>query len=218
MKGEPSRKRMRRHTSTWIVNEGKCLSINEIQKLRKYCQMEKAKGIKNRQFTRIRNWFMIELGLNTGLRVNEIATLKHVNLFTDNDRSSILVNGKGNKIRPVWISSEFKRACKSYIYLKSKFGYNISPNMPLLNNLKGGFISKRALQKFFKAIIVKAGLPDHYYFHCLRHTYTTFLLKASNHNYRFAQQQLGHASIQTTQIYAGVLESEGRKAIENLYG
>ncbi len=63
----------------------------------------------------------------------------------------------------------------------------------------------------------KAGLPSHFHIHCLRHTYTTFLLTASNFNYRFVQQQLGHSSIKTTQVYAGIIESEGKNAIENLY-
>ena len=97
------------------------------------------------------------------------------------------------------------------------FGYEIHQDSYLLNNIKGLKISKRALQKFFKDLLKKAGLPSHYYIHCLRHTYTTFLLKASSHNYRFVQQQLGHASIRTTQVYAGVIESEGRKAVERLY-
>jgi integrase/recombinase XerC len=43
------------------------------------------------------------------------------------------------------------------------------------------------------------------------------LLEASNHNYRFVQSQLGHASIKTTGVYAGVIETAGRKAVEKLY-
>ena len=35
-------------------------------------------------------------------------------------------------------------------------------------------------------------------------------------NYKFVQEQLGHASITTTQVYAGVVESEGRKAVEKM--
>ena len=87
----------------------------------------------------------------------------------------------------------------------------------LLNNLKGDKISKRSLQKFFKIILEKAKLPSHYYIHCLRHTYATFLLKASNYNFKFVQEQLGHSSIITTQVYTSVIESEGKKAVEKLY-
>lgn len=202
---------------TWIIDESKCLSIEEVKKLKNLCKKTKNHGLKHRKFTPIRNWFMVELGLNAGLRVEEMSSLRCGSLLIDKDRSSIIVTGKGNKKRAVWISSSFKRACQEYLALKKDFGYGTNPEDYLLNNLKGSKISKRALQKFFKILIRKAGLPEHYYIHCLRHTYTTFLLKAGNYNYRFAQQQLGHASIKTTQVYASVIDSEGRNAVEKLY-
>jgi site-specific recombinase XerD len=201
----------------WAIDERKCLNTTEIQKLRKSCTTARAYGLRCEKFTPVRNWFMIELGLNAGLRVEEMATLKKSDLIIESDRSSITVLGKGNKRRAVWINSDFKRKCQLYLGYKKRFGYSLDEDSYLLNNLKGGKISKRALQKFFKIIMSKAGLPAHFHIHCLRHTYTTFLLTASNFNYRFVQQQLGHSSIKTTQVYAGVLESEGKMAIEKLY-
>jgi site-specific recombinase XerD len=114
------------------------------------------------------------------------------------------------------MSEGFRSICLAYFGYKHDFGYSSKTDEYVLNNLAGGKISKRSLQKFFKDIIEKAGLPGHYHIHCLRHTYTTFLLTASNHNYRFAQKQLGHSSLRTTQVYAGVVEQQGRKALEKL--
>ena len=199
------------------MDERKCLNTKEIQKLRKSCATARAYGLRCEKFTSVRNWFMIELGLNAGLRVEEMATLKHSDLIIDSNRSSIVVIGKGNKKRAVWINADFKRKCQMYLDYKERLGYSLDDDSFLLNNLKGGKISKRALQKFFKIIMGRAGLPSHFHIHCLRHTYTTFLLTASNFNYRFVQQQLGHSSIKTTQVYAGIVESEGKKAIEKLY-
>lgn len=215
MKNEPSQKKAKRYA--WVIDESKCLSIEEVNRLRKYCASLKADGLKEQRFSKVRNWFMIELGLETGLRVSEMASLKHHNLFIDVERSSIVVIGKGNKKRLVWISSNFKKKCLEYIQYKRRFGYSVDSEAYFLNNLKGDKISKRSLQKFFKEIIAHAGLPIRYYIHCLRHTYATFLLKASKYNYRFVQEQLGHASIRTTQVYAGVIESEAKNALENLY-
>jgi site-specific recombinase XerD len=214
MKNEPTESKKK---ISWIIDESKCLSIKEVKRLRKVCDKARIYGLQNKKFSEIRNWFMVELGLNAGLRVEEMASLKHGNLLIDKARSSIVVTGKGNKKRAVWISSAFKKTCQKYIEYKKRFGYSTDKESYLLNNLKGNKITKRSLQKFFKTILKKAGLPDYYYIHCLRHTYTTFLLKASNHNYRFVQQQLGHASIRTTQTYASILDSEGRKAVERLY-
>ena len=201
----------------WAIDERKCLNINEIQILRTYCKKARQQGIRHGKFTPLRNWFMIELGLNAGLRVEEMTTLQHSDLIIDDVRSSITVLGKGNKRRAVWINAEFKKNCQLYLGYKQRFGYDLDEDSYLLNNLKGGKISKRALQKFFKIMVKDAGLPAHFHIHCLRHTYTTFLLTASNFNYRFVQQQLGHSSINTTQVYAGIIESEGKKAVENLY-
>ena len=216
MKGEPKKTGRKRIESAWIIDESKYLFENEIRQLRKYCATEIS--LKEKwKFNKLRNWFMVELGLNTGLRVSEMASLKHSNLLLDDVRSSITVFGKGNKKRAIWISPIFKKSCQEYIRLKKQFGFNIDNDRFLLNNPRGNKITKRALQKAFKKLTEKAGLPSHYHIHCLRHTYTTFLLKASQNNYRFVQRQLGHASIKTTQIYAGILESEGKKALEKLY-
>jgi len=218
MKSELLHKKGQTTNHSWEIDESKYLCKTEVRKLITFCNNSKRVGLQNGIFTPLRNWFMVELGLNTGLRVQEMADLKGSNLLIDKDRSSIVLIGKGNKKRAVWISSKFKRTCKLFLNYKAKFGYSVKDEDYLLNNLKGGKISKRALQKFFKKIIRETKLPEHYSIHNLRHTYTTFLLKSSNHNYRLAQQQLGHSSIKTTQTYAGVIETEGRKAIENLYG
>jgi len=217
MKSEPMGNLRRKNNHVWIIDESKCFGIEEVQKLKKYCEELKTTGINNKNFTSVRNWFMIELGLNTGLRVNEMASLKHKNLLIDGVRSSIVVIGKGNKKRAIWINTYFKETCQAYITYKNQFGYAIDDEAFLLNNNKGCKISKRALQKFFKLILEQCGLYPHYYIHCLRHTYTTFLLRASNNNYRFVQQQLGHSSIRTTQVYASVIEADRHKALKRLY-
>ena len=87
----------------WLMDERKCLNTIEIQKLRKSCTTARACGLRYEKFTSVRNWFMIELGLNAGLRVEEMATLKHSDLIIDSNRSSIVVLGKGNKTRAVRI-------------------------------------------------------------------------------------------------------------------
>ena len=217
MKDELFTNKDKKKSFSWVIDENKCLRSEEVKKLRRAANRARNFGLLHRKFAPIRNWFMIELGLNAGLRVEEMASLKHANLLIDKNRSSILVTGKGNKKRSVWINLDFNITCQRYISYKKEFGYTAFPEDYLLNNLKGNKISKRALQKFFKNIVKEAGLPEHYYIHCLRHTYSTFLLLASNNNYRFVQQQLGHASIKTTQVYASVIESKGREALEGLY-
>ena len=210
-------KKSRKQKIHWIIDQSKCMSMPEVEILRKTSQHAKSEGLKDKRFRYIRTWLFIQLGLHAGLRVGEMASLKHGDLLIDESRSSIIVLGKGNKRRAVWIGSDLKKAVKTYLTYKQRFGFENGSKSFLLNNPSGNNISRRALQKAFKALLLKAGLPNYYYVHCLRHTYATFLLKASNYNYRFVQLQLGHSSIKTTQVYASVLESDVREAIEKLY-
>jgi site-specific recombinase XerD len=112
MKNEPP---VKKRSFSWFIDESKCLNAREVRKLRAFCRKEKERGLKARNFTAFRNWFMVELGLNAGMRVEEIASLKCENLLISEGRSSIVVTGKGNKTRPVWISSMFKKECLEYL-------------------------------------------------------------------------------------------------------
>ena len=217
MKSELIPKHDKKRRNQWVIDESKYLHEEEIKKLKKEANKCRKYGLGHRKFTAIRNWFMVELGLNTGLRVEEMTSLQGDSLLIDKDRSSIVVIGKGNKKRVVWISQDFKKTCCVYLEYKKRFGYGTGSEDYLLNNLKGGRISKRALQKFFKIVIKRANLSNRYHIHNLRHTYTTFLLIASGRDYDFVSKQLGHTSIRTTQTYAGVVERIARKAIEKMY-
>lgn len=215
MKSEPHSRKKKR--VAWIIDESKCLRIKEVRQLRTTCTELKLIGIREGRFKLIRDWFMTELSLNAGLRVEEMTNLQHKHLFVEGEESSIVVFGKGQKKRLVWMNTKFKGICKKYVSYKKKFGFSCDDESFLLNNLKGERISKRSLQKFFKEILLKADLPLRYHIHCLRHTYATFILKATNNDYRFLQDQLGHASITTTQVYAGIIESDKRGNLEQLY-
>lgn len=77
-------------------------------------------------------------------------------------------------------------------------------------------MSRSAIQKVVKKWMKEAGLPSHFSVHSLRHTYATRLYKASNHNLRLVQKQLGHSSVQTTQVYADVTDTDVEAAVEQL--
>lgn len=161
---------------------------------------------------------MIELGLFTGLRVQEMASLNCGDLLIENAQSSLIVRkGKGDKKRIVMLSHEFKKKCLWFLKYKERLNQDISENAPLLCSLLGERLSKRALQKAFKKCLKMANLPEHYGIHSLRHTYGSHLYKASKHNLRLVQQQLGHASIKTTEIYANLMATDVKEGIENIY-
>ncbi|MCD4779930.1 MAG: hypothetical protein K8S27_05195 [Candidatus Omnitrophica bacterium] len=82
----------------WIISEDKILDIVEIDLLSHSCQQRKKQGIKEKKFYLVRDWFIIELGLLTGLRVDEMRQLKIGDIHIRGSHSSIFVqNGKGGQ-------------------------------------------------------------------------------------------------------------------------
>jgi len=207
--GKPKKSRF-----SWVLDETKYLNWEKVKKLRKTCERAKDLALKNNQIIPVRNWFMVELGLFTGLRVGEMANLQQDAIHLQEEQSSLTVRkGKGDKPRAVYFSEAFKNECLFYLEWKEKR----IPEMYLFANREGKQLSKRTLQKAFKKCLEMAGLESHYSIHCLRHTYGSHLYKASGHNLRLVQEQLGHSSIRTTQIYASVMDEEVKKALEELY-
>ena len=205
--------------SNWVLDPGKFLSREEVKKLietaRKRAETATARGNK----VAVRDYFIIDLGLSTGLRVMEIAALKCKDIFLREDYCALLVrDGKGGKKRLVRFNGSFKRHYNEYILWKQSIGESIDLNDPLLlsSNSKT-HMTTRGIEKVFKRTAARAGLPARYSIHCLRHTYACELYRASGYNLRLVQKQLGHAQISTTQVYADVVEPDMQRALKRLY-
>ena len=73
-------------------------------------------------------------------------------------------------------------------------------------------LSARNLQRHFKAVLERAGLPKSTRFHDLRHTCATLLLKQGVHA-KYVQEHLGHADIALTlNVHSHVLPDMGDAA------
>lgn len=201
-------------TNTWELDPKKFLTLKETQ------QLLVAGETKTKAWLQVavRDHFIVNLGLSTGLRVMEMAGLKCGDLDLDARIPCLLVRkGKGGKKRRVFFNDNFRKRCKEYLAWKQGIGESTEADQPLLLSTRtGGHLTTRAIQKAFKRNAKKTNLPSHYSIHCLRHTYACLLLKASNWNLRLVQKQLGHSKITTTQVYADVMLPEIRKALNRL--
>ena len=159
---------------------------------------------------------MLEVALGSGLRVAEIAGLNCGDISLGGSSGSIFVRcGKGGKQRMTIISAQLCRILKDFVRWKSTLGESTEPQSPLIaSKLTGGHITTRALQKMFKRLLAAAGTGNHR-FHDLRHTYGTFLLRASGNDLVFVRDQLGHTDLTTTAVYLHALNAE--KAVNGLY-
>lgn len=201
----------------WHLDEGKFLREIEVRKLTNYLMKRSDAALNSRKRIAIRDWFVINLALSTGLRVSEIAKLCCGDIWADDGQASLIVRkGKCGKQRIVRFSEDFRRHLNEYLEWKKKTGEDCSPESPLIlssnTRLK---MSTRGLQKIFERNAKRVGIEDHS-IHSLRHTYATFLLRASR-NLRLVQKQLGHSSVSVTEVYADVLNPDLDKALGKLY-
>lgn len=197
----------------WILDERKFISVKEIRKIKR------SLNERRNHESAIRDLFVFDIGLNTGLRVSEIADLQVRDLGIDGEMCFVVVrSGKGGKQRVVRISRMLRNRISDFLKWKRSLGEPVGKNDALFFSKRTGLaMSTRALQKAFKRCLKTAGISEaKYSIHCLRHTYASLLYKSSGYNLRLVQRQLGHTSINTTEVYAKVLNPDIDKAVERL--
>ena len=203
----------------WVLDESKFLSTKEVRRLLRSVRRGKDAADATGNKVPVRDNFVVELALATGLRVREIAGLKRGDVLIDDGRSSLIVrNGKGGKTRSVRLGDAFVRRVRAYLEWKERVGEPVGPESPLIySSVRRGHISTRALQKAFKRCAARAGIRRGCSIHSLRHTYACHPYKASNYNLRLVQKQLGHSTVRTTEVYADVMNPDVTKALSRLY-
>lgn len=196
----------------WILDERKFLSRDEQERLRREAR--------SRRYDRARwvEWFVVELGLEAGLRVGEMSALCCGDLLVYLDRPLVFVRrGKGGKPRNVFVRDSFRRMTREFLSWKREAGEPVGADDPVfVSPMTGSALTERALQKAFKRVCEAASVHGHSIHH-LRHTYASELYAASGRNLRLVQKQLGHARITTTQVYADVFDQDVDVAVNALY-
>lgn len=197
--------------TNWIITPEKYLSSDEIKQLKRTIAETAVIGKSKGNQAPVRDALIINLALNTGLRVSELSNLKVVEVYLKRGQNSLKVkNGKGSKDRIVAFGPKLKSQIVEYLkYRKTNSEY-------LFPSEREDKLTRSGIQKIFKKIAKKARLEKHYSIHCLRHTYATQIYKASGFNLRLVQQQLGHASITTTSVYSHVDNEQLEDAISSM--
>jgi len=160
----------------------------------------------------------VELALQTGLRVSEMAALRCEDLRHNDSRAGVAIRrGKGGKPRYVRINRFFCGVIERYLSWKRETGEQVDAISPVFKSpRREGSLTVRALQKRFANILERVDITGHCLHHT-RHTYATNLYLASGGDLRLVQQQLGHSRVTTTEIYAAVLSTSLQSAVERLY-
>ena len=136
----------------------------------------------------------------SGIRANELASLKWEDI--DFQRGTIhLKTAKGGKERVVFFHEKLKGFIEYFNLKKEEYVF--------LSNF-GKKYNKRTVQNIVKNASRKAGISKNVTPHILRHSFATHLLEAGA-DIRHIQKLLGHANLQTTQIYTHVANKDIKK-------
>ena len=85
----------------------------------------------------------------------------------------------------------------------------------VFTTLAGKPVCGRYVQQMVKRYAAKAGLDKNLHPHMLRHSFATDLYRQTK-NIRLTQKALGHANLQTTQIYTHIVDEELESALRSL--
>jgi len=132
-----------------------------------------------------RDRLIVRLIYATGVRVSELCSISIEDI--DFEDHTIRVRGKGDKIRTVFIDDETLDEVGRFI------GNKIAG--PLFPGQQGKHLSPRTVQHIFRQYAPPGITP-----HKIRHSYASELYRRSK-NLRVVQENLGHSSIKTTEIY-----------------
>lgn len=151
-----------------------------------------------------RDHAILELLFSTGLRVSELCAL---NVDIDLTRDEVSVRGKGDKVRVVFLSDASKEAVREYLAVRTDMEEAL-----FVDGRPTGLhrITPRDIQRHIKKYAAKAGITSKVTPHTLRHVFATDLL-SNGADIRSVQALLGHASINTTQIYTHVTDAHLRE-------
>ncbi|MFA6279029.1 MAG: site-specific tyrosine recombinase/integron integrase [Candidatus Paceibacterota bacterium] len=161
----------------------------------------------------LRNKAILELFFSTGLRVSELCAL---DCDLDLTQDSFSVRGKGEKVRVVFISPAAKNAVAAYLKARKDMAEALFVNARTDISIPSR-LTPRSVERIIKKLATKAGITKKMTPHVLRHVFATDLLN-NGADIRSVQQLLGHASINTTQIYTHITDSHLREIHKKFHG
>ncbi len=163
--------------------------------------------------TVLRDYAMITLFLNCGMRVSELVGID----LNDVDRQfrSLTVTGKGNKQRIVYLNEACRDALRDYSEERLSERHVKCASPALFLSSRDQRISVKTVQWVVYKYLELAGLESkHYSVHKLRHTAATLMYQTGQVDVRVLKDILGHEQLNTTQIYTHVSNRSMEEAME----
>lgn len=159
---------------------------------------------------RERDYAIITLFLNCGLRVSEMAGLNYTDIRPDN---TIRVLGKGNKERVIYLNSACVTAINDYMRVRPVD--EVKDKNALFISRNHRRMSVKTIQAMVYKYLEKIGLSAQgYSCHKLRHTAATLMYQHGGVDVRVLKEVLGHENLGTTEIYTHLSSEQMKNAAD----
>jgi site-specific recombinase XerD len=154
-----------------------------------------------------RDYAILQVFLQTGIRVSELCDLTREDIDFE-QRLLRITSGKGMKTRTIELEKRGIQAIRSYLAVRPE-----SLSNALFLNYQGERLSTRGVQKMLVKYLKAAGITKKISPHSLRHTFATYKAERGVSPY-VLREWLGHARLDTTQIYVHMVRENTKKAME----
>lgn len=158
----------------------------------------------------LRDRALILFLFSSGCRRSEVSNLTRKDI--DVDKRTAEVKGKGKKIRQVHFSVECALVLKDYLKTREN-----DDNESLFITRFGNQLLSSGVYQVIKNLGMKAELTQSLHPHVCRHTFATNML-ARGADLEFIADEMGHANLNTTRIYARIPTEDMILAYQNIMG
>ncbi len=207
------------HTHQLETNPAEMLDAPKLKKtLPKHLTLEDSLELLNSVITSNspnakRDYCILTLFLNCGMRLSELCNLNVTDLTTD---GSLRILGKGNKERVIYLNDACRSSLSDYLAVRPNEGVPANHKNALFISRNKRRISNKTVQHIVYTYLEKAGLGGQgLSTHKLRHTAATLMYQHGGVDVRVLQNVLGHENLGTTQIYTHVADAQVKSAIES---
>lgn len=158
-----------------------------------------------------RDYCILTLFLNCGLRLSELVG---INISHIKDNNTLVVLGKGNKERTIYLNNACLAAIKAYLAVRPVDG--VKDRDALFVSSQKRRISKQSVQKMVEGYLKKCGLDGMgFSTHKLRHTAATLMYQHGDVDPLQLKEILGHENLSTTEIYTHIHDDQLRQAVDS---
>lgn len=156
-----------------------------------------------------RDYAIITLFLNCGMRLAELVSIDYNDIRSD---GTLIITGKGNKERTVYLNKACRDAIDSYMRVRPHDGVK---DRALFLSARNQRINPRTVEIMVNKNLEAAGLGGRgLSVHKLRHTAATLMYQHGNVDVLLLKEILGHENLGTTEIYTHISNEATKKAIE----